>query len=121
MGESRMQRKLPVRFGGGWAETDGSTPHGAALPPYATRLINEGVPVTTLQRLLGHRDLGTTQRYAQVMDPTAERQYQVAMAQIESALSLAPVPLSTLTGLPILERPLTVPVVVIKDTLDNSL
>ncbi len=22
MGESRMQRKLPVRFGGGWAETD---------------------------------------------------------------------------------------------------
>ncbi len=88
---------------------------------FATRLINLGVPVTTLQRLLGHRDLGTTQRYAQVMDPTAERQYHQAMAQIESALSLAPVPLSTLTGLPILERPLTVPVVVTKDTLDNSL
>jgi len=88
---------------------------------FATRLINLGVPVTTLQRLLGHRDLGTTQRYAQVMDPTAERQYQVAMAQIESALSLAPVPLSTLMGLPMPEQPLAVPLVVMKDTLGNSL
>jgi site-specific recombinase XerD len=88
---------------------------------FATRLINLGVPVTTLQRLLGHRDLGTTQRYAQVMDPTAERQYHQAMAQIESALSLAPVPLSTLTGLTIPERPSAVPLVVMKDTLDNSL
>jgi len=88
---------------------------------FATRLINLGVPVTTLQRLLGHRDLGTTQRYAQVMDPTAERQYHQAMAQIECALSLAPVPLSTLTGLPLPERPIAVPVVVTKDTLDNSL
>jgi site-specific recombinase XerD len=88
---------------------------------FATRLINEGVPVTTLQRLLGHRDLGTTQRYAQVMDPTAERQYHQAMAQIECALSLAPVPLSSLTGLSLPERPSAVPVVVMKDTLDNSL
>ena len=88
---------------------------------FATRLINLGVPVTTLQRLLGHRDLGTTQRYAHVMDPTAERHYHQAMAQIESALSLAPVPLSTLIGLPIPERPSAVPVVVMKDTLDNSL
>jgi len=88
---------------------------------FATRLINLGVPVTTLQRLLGHRDLATTQRYAQVMDPTAERQYHQAMAQIECALSLAPVPLSTLTGLSIPERPSAVPVVVMKDTLDNSL
>jgi len=88
---------------------------------FATRLINLGVPVTTLQRLLGHRDLGTTQRYAQVMDPTAERQYHQAMAQVESALSLAPVPVSTLTGLTIPERPIAVPLVVMKDTLDNSL
>ena len=88
---------------------------------FATRLINLGLPVTTLQRLLGHRDLGTTQRYAQVMDVTAERQYHQAMAQIEATLSLAPVPLSALMGLPIPERPIAVPVVVMKDTLDNSL
>jgi site-specific recombinase XerD len=106
-----------------WGEeigVEGVSPH-RLRHTFATRLINLGVPVTTLQRLLGHRDLGTTQRYAQVMDPTAERQYHQAMAQIESALSLAPVPLSTLIGLPIPERPSTVPVVVMKDTLDNSL
>jgi hypothetical protein len=88
---------------------------------FATRLINLGVPITTLQRLLGHRDLGTTQRYAQVMDRTAERQYHQAMAQIEGALSLAPVPLSTLTGLSIPERQIAGAVVVLKETLDNSL
>jgi hypothetical protein len=88
---------------------------------FATRLINLGVPVTTLQRLLGHHDLGTTQRYAQVMDPTAERHYHQAMAQIECALSLAPVPLSALTGVSLPERPIAVPSVVIKETLDNSL
>jgi len=73
---------------------------------FATRLINLGVPVTTLQRLLGHHDLGTTQRYAQVMGRTAERQYHQAMAQIECALSLAPVPLSSLTGLSLPQRPI---------------
>jgi hypothetical protein len=52
---------------------------------------------------------------------TAERQYHQAMAQIESALSLAPVALSTLIELSIPERPLAVPVAVMKETLDNSL
>jgi len=102
------------------AEVEGVSPH-RLRHTFATRLINLGVPVTTLQRLLGHRDLGTTQRYAQVMDPTAERQYHQAMAQIESALSLAPMPLRALLGLSIPERPLAVPVVVMKETLDNSL
>jgi site-specific recombinase XerD len=109
-----------VRQWGEAAGVAGVSPH-RLRHTFATRLINLGVPVTTLQRLLGHRDLGTTQRYAQVMDPTAERQYHQAMAQIECALSLAPVPLSTLTGLSIPERPLAVPVVVTKETLDNSL
>jgi site-specific recombinase XerD len=109
-----------VRQWGEAAGVAGVSPH-RLRHTFATRLINLGVPVTTLQRLLGHRDLGTTQRYAQVMDPTAERQYHQAMAQIESALSLAPVPLSSLTGLSIPERPIAVPVVVTKDTLDNSL
>lgn len=109
-----------VRQWGEAAGVSGVSPH-RLRHTFATRLINLGVPVTTLQRLLGHRDLGTTQRYAQVMDVTAERQYHQAMAQIERALSLAPVPLSTLIGLPIPERPSAVPVVVMKETLDNSL
>ena len=109
-----------VKQWGAEAGVEGVSPH-RLRHTFATRLINLGVPVTSLQRLLGHHDLGTTQRYAQVMDPTAERHYHQAMAQIESALSLAPVPLSALTGVSLPERPIAVPVVVIKETLDNSL
>jgi hypothetical protein len=66
-----MQRKLPVRFGGGWAETDGSTPHGAALPPYATALLDPAAygldrppaPLPAVQALLGHADIATTAGY----------------------------------------------------------
>src|SRR3990172_1013332 len=36
------------------------------------------VPVTTIQCLLGHHDLRTTQRYAHVMDKTAQQQYHAA-------------------------------------------
>jgi site-specific recombinase XerD len=66
---------------------------------FATRLINLGVPVTTIQHLLGHTNLNTTQRYAHVADPTIEREYQQAMQTLEKeigALSLAPVPLEAL-------------------------
>jgi len=86
----------------------------------ATRLINQGVAVTTIQKILGHVDLNTTQRYARVADPIVERDYQQAMAQIEQqtrTLSLAPVPLdallaATLSGLP---RPY------VTKPLDNSM
>lgn len=74
----------------------------------ATRLINQGVAVTTIQKILGHVDLNTTQRYARVADPIVERDYQQAMARLEQqaqSLSLAPVPLdallaATFSGLP---------------------
>jgi site-specific recombinase XerD len=65
----------------------------------ATRLINRGMPVTTLQKLLGHADLNTTQRYARVADQTVERDYRQVMARIEqetTGLSLAPIPLDVL-------------------------
>jgi site-specific recombinase XerD len=68
---------------------------------FATRLINLGVPVTTIQHLLGHTNLNTTQRYAQVADPTIEREYRQAMQTLEKetgALALAPVPLDALFG-----------------------
>jgi site-specific recombinase XerD len=58
----------------------------------ATRLINQGVPITTIQKLLGHRFLSTTQRYARVYDATVERDYRMAMQRLEQNKSI-PVPL----------------------------
>ncbi len=40
---------------------------------YATRLINEGKPVEVVQKVLGHRNLQTTQRYAVVSEETVRR------------------------------------------------
>lgn len=40
---------------------------------YATRLINEGKPIEVVQKILGHRNLATTQRYAVVSDETVRR------------------------------------------------
>lgn len=58
----------------------------------ATRLINQGVPITTLQKLLGHRFLSTTQLYARVYDATVERDYRQAMERLEQSKAI-PVPL----------------------------
>jgi len=88
---------------------------------FATRLVNLDVPVTTIQRLLGHHDLRTTQRYAQVRDKTAEHQYHAAMAVIERDLSLAPVSLTAPAGSASSDSPIAVLDAVTKDTLDNSL
>lgn len=39
---------------------------------YATQMLNNGVPITTVSKLLGHADLKTTQVYAKVMEETTE-------------------------------------------------
>jgi site-specific recombinase XerD len=88
---------------------------------FATRLVNLDVPVTTIQRLLGHHDLRTTQRYAHVMDKTAQQQYHAAMARIEQALSLAPVSLVALAGPSLPGQLITAPADVTKELLDNSM
>lgn len=49
----------------------------------ATRLLNAGVPITSLRKLLGHEHLSTTQIYARVHDATVERDYRQAMAHLE--------------------------------------
>ena len=40
---------------------------------YATRLVNEGKPLEIVQKILGHRNPQTTQRYAAVSDETVRR------------------------------------------------
>jgi integrase/recombinase XerC len=61
----------------------------------ATRLLNAGMEVTRIQKLLGHRYLNTTLIYARVADTTVETDYRQAMGRIERQqmpLSNAPVP-----------------------------
>lgn len=55
----------------------------------ATRLLNEGMPITSLQRLLGHEKLDTTMVYARVHDETVRRDYERAQARLapEAALT----------------------------------
>ena len=61
----------------------------------ATQLLNAGMDVTRIQRLLGHQDLNTTMIYARVQDATVEADYHQAMSQIElqqPPLSNTPIP-----------------------------
>ena len=63
----------------------------------ATRLLNAGMDVTRIQKLLGHAHLNTTMIYARVHDATVETDYRRAMGQIERQhmpLSNTPIPVA---------------------------
>jgi integrase/recombinase XerD len=61
----------------------------------ATRLLNAGMDITRIQKLLGHTQLSTTQVYAQVLDVTLEADYRRAMTRIEQhSLPLSDQPLA---------------------------
>jgi hypothetical protein len=49
----------------------------------ATRLLNVGMDITRIQKLLGHQYISTTMIYARVHDRTVEADYRQAMHQIE--------------------------------------
>jgi len=55
----------------------------------ATRLLNEGMPITSLQHLLGHEQLDTTLIYARVHNETVRRDYEQACARLTPERSLA--------------------------------
>ena len=55
----------------------------------ATRLLNEGMPITSLQRLLGHEKLDTTLVYARVHNETVRRDFEHAQARLTPASPLA--------------------------------
>jgi site-specific recombinase XerD len=54
---------------------------------YATTLLNNGLTLNALQRLMGHQDLTTTLIYARLADRTVESQYQAAMQQVSDLTS----------------------------------
>ena len=49
----------------------------------ATFLINQGMPITSLQKFLGHQDINKTLIYARVYDETVRDQFASAMTDIE--------------------------------------
>jgi site-specific recombinase XerD len=50
---------------------------------FANDLLNADVPVTTIQKLLGHRWLETTQIYVQANDHQVANDYYAACAKLE--------------------------------------
>lgn len=81
-----------------WRGLDGNVgrkTQRVVLPLYATRLLNVGMEVTRIQKLLGHEHLDPTMIYARVYDGTVEADYRKAMRIIEQQqmpLSDAPLP-----------------------------
>lgn len=60
-----------------------------------TQLLNSGCPVTSIQKLLGHKKLNTTMVYARAYDKTVEADYFAAMGRIEQRLELVGPPAET--------------------------
>ena len=54
----------------------------------ATQLLNAGCRITSIQKLLGHKDLKATMIYARVHDQTVAEDYYQAMQRIEQRLEL---------------------------------
>ena len=50
----------------------------------ATRLINQGMPIHSLRKLLGHQHLNTTQVYARIYDETLYERFKTAMSRLEA-------------------------------------
>lgn len=66
------------------ADIQGSYTVHSLRHTFATDLLNAGVPITTLQELMGHVNISVTQRYARVSDATQRRQYFAAMQQLRA-------------------------------------
>ena len=64
------------------------TPH-RLRHTYATVLLNNGMGIEGLRRLMGHENLNTTLIYARLADTTLERQYRAAMEQATSRTEAA--------------------------------
>jgi site-specific recombinase XerD len=50
---------------------------------FASQMLAAGVPVTSLQRFLGHKHLDTTMIYAEVTDPLLKQDYYMGIASLD--------------------------------------
>ena len=67
---------------GAAVQITGLTPH-RLRHTLATQLLNVGMDITRIHKLLGHQYISTTMIYARVHDRTGEADYRQAMRQIE--------------------------------------
>ncbi len=51
---------------------------------FSRHLAENGLPIDSLAKLLGHNDLQTTQRYTDVGDPTVRDDFSEAMKHLET-------------------------------------
>ena len=79
----------------------------------ATRLLNVGMDIVQIQKLLGHEDLNTTMIYARVQDATVEADYRKFTNQVERQR----IPLS---NTPIATDSWPTQIVKVQFTIDNS-
>jgi integrase/recombinase XerD len=56
---------------------------------FGRHLVEAGMPVTSIQRLLGHARIRTTQTYLHISDRQVQADYEVAIAYIDAQLMLA--------------------------------
>ncbi len=84
-GAATKRHVIPYRLGlfGHKALIEPLSPH-RLRHTLATFLINQGMPIVSLQKFLGHQDINKTLIYARVYDETVRQQFATAMAQIES-------------------------------------
>jgi site-specific recombinase XerD len=87
---------------------------------FATRLLNQGVDVTHIQKLLGHEQLSVTMRYARVLDSTLEQDYRRAMAQIEQQRMPLSDSSTVVTDWPLRTPVARIPLAVERTGFDNS-
>lgn len=75
--------KMRIRFQQ-WADAAQvpATPH-RLRHTLATQLINNGMPLNAVAKLLGHRTLDMTQHYARLFEHTVKEQFEAAVARIE--------------------------------------
>ena len=55
---------------------------------FATQLVNHGLPLQAVARLLGHQSLNMAQHYARLYEHTVKAQFETAVAQIEGYLAI---------------------------------
>lgn len=64
--------------------TEPVTPH-RLRHSFATRMLNSGkMPITSLQKIMGHRHIDTTMRYVALYDTTVQRDYVAALTSLQT-------------------------------------